>query len=115
MREVTDKQVTEAITAVVAEVGRDFVYVPPGGVGEMCRYEHEGAASCLVGRVLKRLGATLQDLRECESAGSVGTEVARRCGLSISIRALNALYTAQQAQDHGATWGKALADYLMYL
>lgn len=109
---VTPEQVLDVMREVVAEAGEEFVYKSPAGLG-VCLYVHRtpGAAAvpgCLVGQVLHRLGAPLDELAEYESqlAGEVSPRlldgVTRADAISL------ALDKAQVLQDAGHSWGAAL-------
>jgi hypothetical protein len=107
---------------IVAEAGADYVYVKPDGYH--CAYVAPGAdgqpsASCLIARVLTRLGLPLAELAKWDMGGEsalgygihFGTSahvVAESLGLSeLTGEVLNA---GQSAQDEGRVWGDALAE-----
>lgn len=110
MIEVTNEQVTQAIVAVVGFAGRDYVYPTYDGSG--CFYVYNDEPSCLVGRVLHRLGADIQDLRACDELGGINDAVLERVDIQMSKAAQTALRYAQGAQDQRKTWGHALDCYL---
>lgn len=104
--------VAEALDAVVAERGEDYVYPQAwldGSPGGGCLYVVPGGAgpACIAGAVFFRLGATVELLRECEhtSAAIVARrlwgdgEEAQRIGSFLTV--------AQLEQDFGETWGTA--------
>lgn len=99
----TDDQVRDMLRTVVAE-NPDFVYEPPGGMDEDCKYVHDGAPSCLVGHVMSRLGFPLVEFARFEGQSPGQIDVA----LSISSRAADVLDIAQARQDVGESWGDAL-------
>ena len=95
-------EVLEALRAVVAEKGADYVYPHVVGV-----YAIDGKPACIVGHVYARFG--LLDETTCDS-GSPAYKLHR---YRISQAGRRALDNAQQEQDgrgagHG-TWGEALA------
>ena len=100
----TDDQVRDMLRTVVAE-NPDFIYEPPGGPDESCKYVHDDAPSCLVGHVMSRLGLPLDILSAREGVSPVQIGGA----LGISARAADALTAAQDWQDQGETWSDARA------
>lgn len=98
---------------IVAEVGRDFVYVQNVGY---CTYYHKtnGCADCLIGRVLAKLGWSLQELRavdEVTDGGPNGSSIGNpEVFPEIPRETRIVLKTAQYDQDTGNTWGLALDD-----
>jgi hypothetical protein len=119
--ELTDEKIMETLKAVVAE-SPDKVYAAPEHMVSLdysgqptsmtCFYVHTDengdrpTPGCLVGQVLNRLGVELDYLADREGTGAD----ALGSGLGISVDARTLLAIAQDRQDHGSTWGKALAD-----
>lgn len=106
MREVGRNEVLDLLTEVVAEAGPDFVYKSPG---QYCRYEYKGQPSCLVGRVLNRLGVPVEALAGLdEDYPAVNDVDFVSLGLSLPDDAVIALQAVQEWQDEGNKWGDAL-------
>jgi hypothetical protein len=107
---VTDEQVTEVIRAIVAEFGEDYVY--PRFEGDGCWYVWDGKPSCLIGRVLHRLGADIEALKSCDDLGGFQEEILVMVDIDMSDLTLTALRYAQSQQDQRHSWGEALRVYL---
>ena len=96
----------------VEERGADYIYERE--VANVCTYVSDGAPSCLVGHVINYVAPELMpsiaawEITTASGTG-VGELVQEFDSLEISPRALQLLATAQQAQDDGASWGRALA------
>ncbi|MFD7646369.1 hypothetical protein ACFV5M_01705 [Streptomyces albidoflavus] len=110
---VTPEQVLDVMREVVAEAGEEFVYKSSAGLG-VCLYVHRtpGDAAdvpgCLVGQVLHRLGAPLDELAEHEAQLALTmVPVFIDAGEHWGLLAL-ALNKAQALQDAGRPWGAAL-------
>lgn len=116
---LSEALVTQAIEAVVAEKGADYVY--PGSDTGSCWYARQDddnnlVPSCIVGHVLHRLGFNLTYLHDTyEGTRFVGlgtygvyTDTTYQ---SIPEHVAIALSDAQSKQDNGETWGEALAAY----
>lgn len=107
---------------VVEEAGEDFVYhdryeVEWTGEGELqddvhgskCRYEFQGQACCLVGRVLHRAGVTIEELKAMDRDPLTGFDYVKLPDrLDLDPDARNFLNEVQVGQDNGLTWGKSL-------
>ena len=123
-KEYGPADVIQAMEAVVAETGEDFVYQKDtyDGMG-ICRYMHgEEVPGCLIGRVLIHLGAQPRVVWAAEQsyilANGHGIGVEEFLGLlaptwgtlgyTITPEAVQALTVAQNAQDCANTWGQAL-------
>jgi hypothetical protein len=110
---VSGERVIEVLREVVAE-RPDYVYAAPIGVvtesSPTCFYVHgEGAdavCGCVVGAVLNRLGVPLETLAQHE--GTPAQHVAETL-LETDSDVISMLRRVQVAQDHGASWGDALA------
>lgn len=106
------EQVLEALDAVVAERGEDYVYPQEwrrGGVSNgLCRYvTPDGAGpACIVAAVLVRFGTPLERLSECEGQ-SADYVLTKLFGLSYISYQSGVLTRAQGVQDSGRTWGQA--------
>lgn len=117
-KKVTDKQVRDALEAVVAEFGKGTVY-EKGPTDTTCLYARVDDHGCIVGEVALKLGATHKQLLSLTSVddmvrGGANTQPAdsvswrARTGLEISSEALKYLRAAQRIQDDSGTWGDAL-------
>lgn len=100
------KRVLEALNEVVAEFGEDYVYERRNqnnhlGMSGRCVYVHNGAPDCLAGKVLRKLGLTLEQLSQQEGNGCTNFSA------YFSRDVLSVLRAAQEQQDTGATWGVA--------
>lgn len=110
------EQVVDLLREVVAEKGEGYVYphVPNtiGGVG--CRYEYEGAPSCLVGHVLYRAGWSVEALKSLDESGSSAQDLwylnlPEGVGV-VTKAAAEVLEKAQIHQDDGDSWGFAVRE-----
>ena len=112
---LSEALVTEAIEAVVAEKGEDFVYdVEVHGDGANCLYVKDGQPSCIVGHVMARLGYPLDMFIGLEGQTPItGPFLDVFSGLPGHVAA--ALNSAQIRQDGGKTWGESLDAYKKYL
>lgn len=104
-----EKAFTGAMRAVVEEAGRDYVYVPE--VEDSCRYLHiDRTPGCLIGRVLFRLGCTIEDLDRWDNlGGNAANSVLDILGFPVFVQ--YAARHAQNLQDAGASWGTVLDRY----
>lgn len=110
------KLVLRTLEEVVAEAGADYVcpkrpLIPSEyGPGTGCHYVWENKPDCIVGRVLFKLGWTLDELRQIENmiAIRIPREEAE-LGSRLSIYSWEILSFAQQWQDLGHEWSKCLA------
>lgn len=118
---LTDAQ--RVVAEVVQEAGTDFVYEPPNTDtgGSVCVYYHDGHPSCLIGKVLVKLGVPLHlaiEANHCQN--NDGIEIAMdklRATGYVTWEDLVPQYFAavQDAQDRGDTWGGAQRDGDRYL
>ena len=106
------------MTDIVAEFGADYIYVKekrPNHVPENysgCWYVSQDGKepSCLIGRVLYRMGVPLEILGQHEGDAPNGPDLITLLMDSYGFdhNTLNVLAFAQGMQDNGATWGKCL-------
>jgi hypothetical protein len=112
----TEAQVMSTLRAVVAE-RPGYVYNAPEHMrtednGNECFYVHvdrhggRPEAGCLIGAVLSRLGVPLAELAKWEH---FGVSVMAGAVVEASVDVVSVLAIAQDRQDNGATWAKALA------
>jgi hypothetical protein len=117
---ITRSQALTALTAVVEDAGRDFVYTErSNGKAELgiCLYWSavNSRPSCGVGRALSRLGVSDDTLRALDEPG-YGTAIysmssvqtLRRAGVEMDPAALGVFMRFQRAQDQHYDWGYAL-------
>jgi hypothetical protein len=120
IREEIEKYLT-AMTEIVTEYGSDYVYVRPthdGGYNGGCRYEWADEPSCLIGKVLFKLGASLEMLRRLDAdCGSIinlqsggYSDLLAELGIVHRDTTVRVLQAAQTVQDSNGTWGQALED-----
>lgn len=112
MIEINAQSVIDGLSAIVAEVGEDFVYRRGLGV-----YVDQGSPSCIVGHYLASVGVPLDRLSKADTAAPGGTSeaVLRLLGklreegvLTADSGAALILSAVQWRQDEGCTWGEAL-------
>lgn len=122
--QITTAAVTEAIEAAVEERGSDYVY-PPAKSHDNCQYVIDGKPSCLVGVVLHRLGASIDQLRQEDVAvfgnGTMAEDLVHKLH-TLGILEFEDPYTvgaalesAQLRQDRADTWGRALEEYAKHV
>lgn len=110
----TNAEVNAALKAALDEKGHDYVY--PVDANGNCVYQKDGAPSCLVGYVVhaldpkefERVAAFEADQGMNKGDTSFGN-VALKLGLRFHPDQRWALELVQSAQDHGDTWGDAVA------
>lgn len=119
MEEITARRALELLIDVVDAYGPQTVYerieveaddllTGPETLFQ-CRYEHNGAPSCLVGHVLHRAGMSVAELALLDAVG-IGASNLTKWGptLHISGNAAALLGVAQRAQDNDVPWGQAV-------
>lgn len=119
---LTLERAKELAAEVVADMGAEYVYVNPSGIGADgygapdhgdfdpdCYYVHADQPGCIVGHILHKHGVPLRELGafELEGASSVVAGLFNVSKLSPVAEYLSKL---QVRQDEGATWGQALTD-----
>lgn len=109
----TKKDVLQAMSEVVAEVGEDRVYQIPKGAYN-CVYTDNGEPSCLIGHVINKLDPeAFRELRRADAAYTGIAALALQEGGYLPQKfwtksAMAVASSAQRAQDQGNTWGEAL-------
>lgn len=127
MIELTAENVTDALKFVVNEKGENFVYVNDFGVPMVdsdgtrthanCQYVHmssgEPMCGCIVATALNHLGVPLSAILPYEGDAAhqvlnnlVTDGIIGMCSFDDPSRDI--LQRAQESQDKGNTWGKAL-------
>ncbi len=106
---ITYESALEALKAVVAEKGEDYVYA---WVDRNCLYTHNGKPSCGVGHVLHRLGVDIERFEGTTMNAQTFDRVAYNLNdfsvTKITQSAIDLLREFQLQQDDGRTWGEAL-------
>jgi hypothetical protein len=93
-----------------------------------CTYERCGSPSCLIGHALHEAGVPLAVLRDCDehkynftkvpedrpdftffSGTGISNLDLEQIGVRLTPKARAIFVAAQETQDHGLTWGEALA------
>lgn len=98
----------DLLVRAIEEKGADYVYEAPGGRFSSCVYFNGDQPSCLIGHALSYLGVD----RDCLSTyGNTTAIAAGLLGTRVPDPVSEALSVAQGRQDHGATWGDALASF----
>lgn len=110
----------ELLTEVIKDVGPDHVYDGPRTEISGLAYEQgapryvddKGCAACLVARALVIAGVDEADLAAHEGVNIavVLDDFKSRGILAIDWKACDIFITAQDAQDEGRRWGRALAE-----
>lgn len=99
-----------AMTAVVEEAGPSFVYPrrpTRHACNTKCVYVYEGNPDCLIGKVLVKLGFTVDDLIDLHNHRA---SVSFKLGVfkNFTESALRSMDIAQRAQDEGLPWDRCL-------
>ena len=106
---INHRQAIEALRAVVAEAGLDYVYEKPNG--NDCFYTWDGKPSCGVGRALHRLGVPMHVLHLWENSNAYSLcdndPDEMRPALTTPLGA-RVFQFFQSRQDDGKTWSDAL-------
>ena len=112
MRKIGKAKALELMAEAVGYMGADYVY-PPGVDGAGCRYVHgdedesgEPTPSCIVGHALYLAGLEIPKIAELDQVGTIAA--ASYLVPALTGPAVRVLRAAQDRQDGGATWGKAL-------
>lgn len=113
--EIDYDKAIELLKRAVAEKGADYVYERPDEALS-CVYVSNGAPSCIVGHVISYVAPELLDsihIWEQDAFAETGSGVeslVEHFGAEFDMtdEALTALGIAQEAQDMGANWGRAL-------
>lgn len=108
------EQALAGLEKAVAAKGEDFKYEAPVVDEEegltMCMYfSRTGQPSCIVGHVLADHGVSVDDLGHWNEDATVHTLVDHSV-LDVDARTTLLLRRAQEMQDNGHPWGKALAE-----
>lgn len=95
------ERVLDVMLDVVNEAGPESIYQritrgEPGG--SKCYYVDNGCTSCLIGRVLEKLGWTIDQLLEIEGKTPISF------GYKFAELTKTVMNAAQSAQDRGFTW-----------
>lgn len=94
----------------------DFVYTDSN---TECQYAKDGHPSCLVGKILFKLGVPIQNLEVLDTKGICGDSPSFMSGYSLDYLesidftfdddgVIGYLDNLQSEQDSGTSWGKAL-------
>ena len=113
MNEITFQDVYRTASELVGEFGAEFIYEKRrSSTGQlMCYYVKDGQGDCIVGRVLVKLGVSVDILRQYEGDGSwFVLRQLREKGWSINEEADMFLGVLQGSQDSGWTWGHSLRE-----
>jgi hypothetical protein len=107
--EVEILSVIRVMKQVVAEAGQNFVYDAPEPEPvhlKACVYAYEGRPSCLVGRVLAKMGVPIETLESFghEDIGSLTGDPR----VPLGAATVHVLALAQNLQDNRVTWGVCL-------
>ena len=113
---ITMDNVMDLLEQAVDTRGPDYVY-PDSDTFKGCKYQQDGAPSCLVGVALSIAGASIDQLRAMDDSDEPGMTSGSLCDdrdvplpVSASADALDVLGIAQLAQDTGHPWGQALSN-----
>ena len=107
---ITWLDVKNDLPSIIAQEGDDFVYLPPGGADDTCRYEWDGAASCLIARYLVSLGFPLEAFHGFEGSDiqdAIQEGLFNGTDFSAEPEAILAMYAVQNLQDTQFLWGDA--------
>lgn len=110
MIKLTDQDVINTLAEIVSEYGDDHVYEAPM---DRCVYVHGGQPSCLVGKMLHKVGIPLEKLEKFDLDNGTPAAMAISClmqadVIDVSSEAIQALSEVQSTQDAGYPWGVAL-------
>lgn len=109
MEHVDARRALELLIDVVDKYGEETLYekVPLDHGHPGCRYEYNGAPSCLVGHALVMTGAPLEVLRELDAIGAPADRIYTYVK-NVHPDAGRVFQAAQDVQDRGGSWGEAL-------
>lgn len=110
---ITRESADDALDALLAEFGEDYVYQPPDEYGCVnVSQDAEGwHGSCLIGRVVIAHGVKPEELarRGAQGAGIAGTLTTLGDRITASNEVVRYLSHIQYYQDKGTAWGLAVA------
>lgn len=110
--ETTEQYVLRLMEEAVALKGSDYVYghIPADEDDQAgsCRYIVDGQPSCIVGHVLVAAGVEPAEVTRHEG-GAAFSIVPHLTGWPQEV--VDALDSAQKAQDGGLSWGEALGSF----
>jgi hypothetical protein len=101
---VTELTIEDALADIHTQVerfGPGYIYHQPAGA---CIYQYNGAASCLIGQILKARGVSIDLLRALDTGRSEVRIVMQELGYNHHAR--DTLIRAQQWQDDQIPWGE---------
>lgn len=104
--EITPEKAIALLEECVAEKGAAFIYERPQG--NACAFVDKGVPSCLVGHALHKAGITLAALRRFDKVGGNIECLVNDGSIALPEVATSIFQRAQELQDDGWTWGKAL-------
>lgn len=128
MRTYDYDETLSLLRAAVELKGEDYVYTNPngematidGGITD-CFYVDESGddavPSCIVGHVFHAMGIPVLDMLKIEGSSvnsDVTEDLLRDNSIQVTPRATRLLYSAQDLQDSGHTWGEAVDDAVRY-
>lgn len=128
MRTYDYDETLSLLRAAVELKGEDYVYVNPDGEvasddGSItdCFYVDNGsgeaAPSCIVAHVFHAMGIPVLDMLKIEGSSvnsDVTEDLLRDNSIQVTPRATRLLYSAQDLQDSGHTWGVAVECAVRY-
>lgn len=112
MDEITTTIARAALVTAIAQKGADYVYPDYAGG---CQYSVDGQPACLVGVAVASLGGEYFNVLAAEEQEQLAVEdglplISAR-SLPIERLAKEALQAAQNVQDGGGEWGRALEEF----
>lgn len=111
MREVKAAEALALLDRAVAAKGDDYIYPwISTSQGSACLNFHKGQPSCLIGHVLSYLDVTpdMMDDHNGHGIWAVSRFLCNQGIVRFTPLAEAALSRAQEAQDNGYTWGRAI-------
>lgn len=108
LKTVSFEAVRLAAMEAAHSMGPNYIYTKGGVPAPRCfctyteQKDHDIVPSCIVGRIMFKLGVTIETLRTRNS--SFNPEVAEAWGLRLTKRTVKFLRVMQIAQDGGAAW-----------
>jgi hypothetical protein len=114
---ITVDRTLELLEAEVTELGADFIYERPKG-SRICLYVLNGQPSCLIARVLAKMGVPLEVLELMDQDGRTGRyDTGANCDSMINVAddfnitraAAHLMLKAQQDQDNSYAYGDVLS------
>lgn len=111
MRIIDAPEVLDLLDEIVQEFGQNHVYTKEEGEVSCLNWHNtEGKPGCIIGWLMRKLGASDDLLSRNTTGGAARLTVAisREMDLEFTAVAVYTMGTVQSYQDNGVTWGESV-------